>query len=62
MDIRIGASKKYYVQLLIIVLLFCVFIFSVSGCGGGFQDDSENVSQFEDAIFNPEKVVVDTTK
>lgn len=32
-----------------------------SGCGGGFHDDSDNASEFENPLFSTERIHDDTT-
>ncbi len=41
---------------------FSIFIFIFTGCGGGFQKDSENAEEFKNPIFYSDDFIPDSTE
>ena len=59
---KLQSRKNSLIYKLLIVLRIIIGIAALTlvGCGGGFLDDNENANEFNNPIFHPEKVEIDT--
>lgn len=54
-------NSLIYTFLTVLRIIIGITTLTLIGCGGGFLNDNENVNEFKNPIFHPEKVEIDTT-
>ena len=60
MKLHSRKNSLSYKFLTVLRIIISIAALTLVGCGGGFLDDNENANEFNNPIFHPEKVEIDT--
>ena len=60
MKLQSRKNSLSYKFLTVLRIIISIAALTLVGCGGGFLDDNENANEFNNPIFHPEKVEIDT--